>query len=80
MIGIEAAWGPLLIALRASTLTPQIESKLVVGDLVQAGGRLATLRFGSQVDLILPADVIDALPEVGAPLRAGVTQIGTVRR
>lgn len=77
--GIEASWGPLLIVMHAGRLTPQIEWRLLVGDQVAAGTRIATLRFGAHVDLVLPADVMEALPPVGATLRAGKTRIGVLR-
>ena len=77
-VGIETAWGPLLLALYAGLLTPQLTCFVEEGDTIIAGGRLATGRFGTRVDLILPADVVGELPGVGVALRAGVSRVGMV--
>ena len=78
-LGIEAVWGPLLLVMYAGSLTPQIACDQAIGSPVAAGTRLATLRFGAQVDLVLPADVIDTLPTIGTRLRAGTTRIGQLK-
>ncbi|KAB8140467.1 phosphatidylserine decarboxylase [Chloroflexia bacterium SDU3-3] len=75
-LGIEAEWGPLLLMLQAGPLTPEIAHQLELGARLGAGARLATMRFGANVDLLLPADVIHDLPILGARLRAGVTRMG----
>lgn len=75
-IGISAPWGPVLLALYAGQLTPGIECGLEEGVRLAPGTRLAALRFGARVDLLLPADVVESLPAVGDTLRAGTTQVG----
>lgn len=77
-IGIETDWGPLLMVMYAGPLTPQLTCYVEEGETIAAGGRLATGRFGTRVDLILPADVVGALPGVGKVLRAGVSRMGLV--
>src|SRR5438045_3066119 len=46
--------------------------------LTAAGARLCKSRFGSYVDLLLPRDAVEQLPDIGARLRAGTTRIGRV--
>ncbi|MBC8159608.1 MAG: phosphatidylserine decarboxylase [Roseiflexaceae bacterium] len=75
-LGIEADWGPLLLTLYSGSLSPRIVCHVAEGDTVAAGSRLATLRFGARVDLIIPADVVAVLPNVGTMLRAGTSRIG----
>lgn len=77
-IGITAHWGPLLLAITAGPLGRRIGCRLSIGDQVSAGERLATVRFGAQVDLLLPRDVVDRLPTLGAELVAGVSPLGRV--
>lgn len=74
-IGIKAAWGPVLVVLIASPLARKIATRAQGGDVVQAGERLSTIRFGARVDLLLPYDEIDDLPAIGEHLRAGVSRI-----
>ena len=75
-IGIKAGWGPLLVVLIAGPLTRRIIRRVSLGERVEAGARLSTVRFGARVDLLLPRDVAEGLPAVGERVRAGVTQIG----
>ncbi len=75
-IGIKAEWGPLLLALIAGPLARRITCRVNLGDRVDAGTRLSTVRFGARVDLLLPRDVIEGIPGSGARLRAGATRIG----
>jgi phosphatidylserine decarboxylase len=75
-IGIKAEWGPLLLALIAGPLARRITCRVSLGDHVDAGARLSTVRFGARVDLLLPRDVVEGLPVVGERLHAGVSRIG----
>jgi phosphatidylserine decarboxylase len=77
-IGIKTEWGPLLLTLIGGPLARRIACRVAAGDRVEAGTRLGTARFGARVDLLVPRDMVDALPAVGSHLRAGVTPIGRV--
>lgn len=75
-IGIKTEWGPLLVTLLAGPFSRSIDCAITVGDIVAAGERLARIRFGARVNLLLPADILDSLPVQGDRLCAGVTRIG----
>jgi phosphatidylserine decarboxylase len=77
-IGIKTSWGPLLIAIAAGPLARRLDCRINLGDRVLAGARLSKVRFGSSVDLLLPRDAAEGLPEAGERLRAGSTRIGHV--
>ncbi|WP_129627310.1 phosphatidylserine decarboxylase [Candidatus Oscillochloris fontis] len=75
-IGIETAWGPILIVQIAGPLGRRIVSKVAVGDAVNPGTRLGTVRFGSRTDLYLQRDVARILVESGHHVVAGLSRIG----
>ena len=77
-IGVKADWGPLLLVIIAGPLARRLDCQVRLGDYVPAGARLCKARFGSRVDLLLPRDAVEGLPEVGGRLRAGATRIGQV--
>ncbi|MFL5801658.1 MAG: phosphatidylserine decarboxylase [Roseiflexaceae bacterium] len=77
-IGIKTAWGPLLVAIVAGPLGRRLDCQVGLGDLLRAGARLSKARFGSRVELLLPRDAAEGLPELGDRLRAGMTRIGHV--
>jgi phosphatidylserine decarboxylase len=77
-IGIKTEWGPMLLAIIAGPFARRIDSYVNLGDHIQAGTRLSKTRFGSRVDLLLPRDAAEGLPEIGDRLRAGATRIGHV--
>lgn len=60
------------VVLIASRLVRRIVSFVEEGDEVAIGQRIGVIRFGSQVDLVLPArEGIDVLVEPGQRVRAG---------
>lgn len=75
-LGIETAWGPLMIAQIAGPLGRRIVPRAAVGDAVMAGTRLATVRFGSRADLYLQRDVAQLLITSGQHLVGGISRIG----
>ena len=77
-IGVKTEWGPLLMVLIAGPLARRIICRVKLGDRLDAGARLSTIRFGARVDLLLPRDAAEGLPGAGERLRAGVTRIGQV--
>jgi phosphatidylserine decarboxylase len=77
-IGLVAEWGPVLLVLSTASLARHISCSLNDGDRVEAGARIATVRLGARVELLLPRDVVAELPLVGTRLRAGVSPVGRV--
>jgi phosphatidylserine decarboxylase len=77
-IGIKTAVGPMLLALIAGPLARRVVCRVGLGERVEAGARLCTIRFGARVDLLLPRDVVEDLPGVGGRLQAGVTRVGRI--
>jgi phosphatidylserine decarboxylase len=77
-IGIKTAWGPLLLALIGGPLARRMACRVSMGEQLDAGTRLCTVRFGARVDLLLPRDIAEQLPTQGDRLYAGVTQVGRI--
>ncbi len=59
----------------AGIMARRIISYTDEGDLAEQGSELGIIRFGSRVDLYLPADIITSV-EIGQKVRAGETIIG----
>ncbi len=67
------------IVLIASRLVRKIVSYVQEGDEIALGQRIGMIRFGSQVDLVLPRrNDVSVLVEEGQPVRAGETIIATL--
>lgn len=77
-VGLVAEWGPVLLVITAGALARHITCPLTLGERVEAGGRIARVRFGARVDLLLPRDVVTGLPAPGTRLRGGLSRIGRV--
>src|SRR5689334_12245015 len=77
-IGIQTEWGPLLLQIIGGPLARRVASRVSPGEMVEAGARLGTVRFGARVDLLAPYDVVDQLPAIGSHVKAGVTRIGRI--
>lgn len=77
-IGVETRWGPLLVVQIAGPLARRIACRVQLGDDVEAGERIGSLRFGARTDLILPRDAVNMLATVGASLVGGLSRVGTV--
>lgn len=75
-VGIETAWGPLMIVQIAGPFGRKIVSSANRGDTVVPGTRLGTVRFGARTDLYLQRDAAHLLVQTGQRLVAGVTRIG----
>lgn len=74
-IGVETAWGPVLLVQVAGPLARRIVSRVQVGDRVEVGERIGTVRFGARIDLIVQRDSIKPLVSIGQRITAGVTRI-----
>lgn len=74
-IGMETDWGPLLLVQIAGPLARRVVCRVKVGDRIEAGDRISTIRFGARTDLIVQRDSIVPLVSVGQRLSAGVTRI-----
>ena len=71
---IEHRGTQIAIVLIASRLVRRIVSFVKEGEDVAIGQRIGVIRFGSQVDLVLPArDGVEVLIEPGQRVRAGET-------
>ena len=78
-IVLSGKCGEVAVVQIASRLVRQIVSFVEVGDSVEAGQRIGVIRFGSQVDLVLPArDGIEVLVEPGQRVRAGETVVARI--
>jgi phosphatidylserine decarboxylase len=77
-IGIQTEWGPLLLSLIGGPLARRISCNVGVGERLEAGARLCTVRFGARVDMLLPRDVVEQLPAMGSRLYAGVTRVARI--
>ncbi|EFO79634.1 phosphatidylserine decarboxylase-related protein [Oscillochloris trichoides DG-6] len=75
-MGIETAWGPIMVVQIAGPLGRRIVPQVAVGDALSAGARLGTVRFGSRTDLYLQRDVARLLVESGQHVVAGLSRIG----
>ncbi|MEI6776772.1 MAG: phosphatidylserine decarboxylase [Chloroflexales bacterium] len=77
-VGIDTAWGPILVIQIASPIGRRIVCKTQVGDVVEAGTRLGTVRLGCRTDLLIQRDAAHLLISTGQHLVAGVSRIGAV--
>jgi phosphatidylserine decarboxylase len=74
-VGIETAWGPLMIVQIAGPLGRRIISKVQIGDSVEAGARIGTVRFGARTDLYVQRDIARLLVGPGQHALAGMTRV-----
>ncbi len=77
-IGIQTAWGPVLVVQIAGPIARRIVSRVHVGEHVEAGERIGTVRFGARLDLIIQRDSIKPLVRPRQRLLAGQTRIARV--
>ena len=78
-IVMETTTGKKLVFVQvAGLIARRIVNWLELNDKVQRGIRFGLIRFGSRVDLYLPADSIIAV-KIGQKVRAGETAIATIQ-
>ena len=76
---IEGERTRVVVVQIASRLVRRIVGYLTVGQDVAVGQRIGMIRFGSQVDVILPdSDTLDLRVKPGDTVRAGVSVLGSV--
>jgi phosphatidylserine decarboxylase len=72
---LETPYGPLVVVQVAGLVARRIECHLAAGDPVARGQRYGMIRFGSRLDVYLPASATVSV-KPGDRVRAGVTPIG----
>jgi phosphatidylserine decarboxylase len=75
---IETTYGPVLVKQIAGIMARRCVNHVRPGDKARAGDRFGLIRFGSRVDLFLPATA-DPLLAVGSKVKGGVTPIAHLR-
>lgn len=73
LIVIESEYGRIGVIQIAGFVARRIVQYVEVGDEVNMGSRLGMIRFGSRVDLIVPAEKFKVMVEVGGKPKAGET-------
>jgi phosphatidylserine decarboxylase len=76
---IETEYGPVLVKQIAGILARRCVNHARVGEQARAGDRFGLIKFGSRVDLFLPASA-DPLLAIGSKVKGGVTPIAHLRR
>lgn len=74
-VHIETERGPLVVVQVAGLVARRIECRLAAGDAVRRGQRYGMIRFGSRLDIYLPA-AARVTVNLGQRVKAGVSQIG----
>jgi len=78
LIALRAPEGRLLVKQIAGLIARRIVCKVVPGQKVEAGERIGLIRFGSRVDLIVPARAEISVKR-GDRVYGGTTVMGTLR-
>jgi len=73
LIVIKSEYGRIGVIQIAGFVARRIVQYVEVGDEVNIGSRLGMIRFGSRVDLIVPAKKFKVMVEVGGKPKAGET-------
>ncbi len=82
-IGIRTApYGiPIVVRQIAGVIARRIVCRLDTGDRVSRGGKFGMVKFGSRVELYVPAEApVDIAVEPGQYVRAGATTIARLRK
>jgi phosphatidylserine decarboxylase len=78
-IGLETAYGPVLIVQIAGLVARRIVCRVGPTDTVQAGEQVGLIKFGSRTDVLVPADRARPLITAGRQVYAGETPLGAWR-
>jgi phosphatidylserine decarboxylase len=76
---LSTAMGPVEVIQMTGIVARRLVPLVSVGDARRKGDRLGMILLGSRVDVLLPADRVEALVGPGALVRAGVTPIAKER-
>lgn len=76
LIGVETPCGRVLFKQIAGVLARRIVCALQEGQRVQAGERFGMMKFGSRMDVLLPAAQAELCVRKGMRVRAGETILG----
>ncbi|WP_298818771.1 phosphatidylserine decarboxylase [Chloroflexus sp.] len=77
-IGIETIWGPVLLSIIAAPLGRWLRCETSQGATLTPGMRIASVRFGGQVDLYIQRDVIEPQVLPGDRMLAAQSRLGAV--
>ena len=78
LIVLKAPEGRLAVKQIAGFLARRIVCRVVTGQKLEAGERIGMIRFGSRVDLIVPASA-EVYVKPGDRVKGGISVVGTVR-
>ena len=78
-VGLSTPYGPILLVQIAGTMARRIICRVKVGDTLSAGERYGMIKFGSKVDIYLPADIKLSV-KVGDKVYAGKTALGVMNK
>lgn len=78
-IGLETAYGPVLIVQIAGLVARRIVCRVGPSDTVRAGEQVGLIKFGSRTDVLVPADRARSLITAGRQVHAGETPLGAWR-
>lgn len=80
-ITIDTAIGQVTVVQIAGLIARRIYPYIKEGDVLKKGDRIGIIRFGSRVDVNLPADQIQSIPvKVGDPVKAGQDTIAFLKQ
>lgn len=74
---LETRWGLVRVRQIAGLIARRVVTRVKAGDELKKGDRIGIIRFGSRVDVILPADFQSAV-KPGDHVRAGETIIARI--
>lgn len=78
LIVLKAPGGRLMVKQIAGFLARRIVCRIVPGQKLEAGERIGLIRFGSRVDLIVPARA-ELSVKIGDRVRGGISLMGALR-
>jgi phosphatidylserine decarboxylase len=76
LLAAETDRGPVLVKLIAGLIARRIVCRLKEGDRLERGQRLGMIKFGSRVEVFVPAEKFETAVKLGQRVRAGDTVLG----
>lgn len=77
-IGIETDWGHVMLIQIAGPLARRMVCHVELGDHVEVGARIGSVRFGGRVDLLIQRDTIRSLLSIGQHVTGGMTPLAHI--